>query len=306
MMRAVLPALLLFALPAAAKAVTVCNATWTDPARQRAVPVRIRMPDGGAKVPVVLFSYGLGGSLDSGTDWTNAWAEAGIASVTIQHPGSDRAILATGIATGMSPMQLVARVQDVHYVIDELGRRKREGACDLARIDLSKLGMSGHSFGAITTQATSGQHYPLAAMQGIADPRIKAAIAFSPSPPMRGNDDAAAFGTIHIPFFSITGTADVVPITPNISAADRQRPFRAMPAGGKYLLVLAGASHMQFNGQDVLRNGMAPDPHVRAVTIAATTAFWKATLMQDQAATDWLTRGGLQAMLTAGDSFEMR
>lgn len=305
-MRVIVSALLLFVLPTAAQAVTVCNAIWTDPARQRAVPVRIRIPDGSTRVPVVLFSHGLGGSLDSGTDWTEAWAEAGIASVTIQHPGSDRGILTTGITSGMSPTQLIARVRDVHFVIDELSRRKTQGACNLARIDLSKLGMSGHSFGAITTQAVSGQHYPLAAMQGIADPRIKAAIAFSPSPPMRGNDDAAAFGAIHIPFLSVTGTADVVPITPNVSAADRQRPFRAMPVGGKYLLVLAGANHMQFNGQDVLRNGMAPDPHVRAVTIAATTAFWKATLMQDQAATDWLAHGGLQTMLAAGDSFEMR
>ena len=305
-MRILISTLLVLALPSTARAVTVCDATWIDPARERAVPVRIRMPDGYGKVPVVLFSHGLGGSLDSGTDWTQAWAEAGIASVTVQHPGSDRGILDTGITTGMSPMQLVARVRDVHFVIDELARRQSEGKCDLARIDLAKLGMSGHSFGAITTQAVSGQHYPLAAMQGSADPRIGAAIAFSPSPPMRGHDDAGAFETIHIPFLSVTGTEDVVPLTPQISAADRQRPFRAMPPGRKYLLVLAGANHMQFNGQDVLRNGMAPDPHVRAVTIAVTTAFWKATLMHDAKAADWLARGGPQEILTAGDGFETK
>jgi len=305
-MRILISTLLLLALPSAARAVTVCDATWVDPSRERAVPVRIRMPDGRGKVPVVLFSHGLGGSLDSGTDWTQAWAEAGIASVTLQHPGSDRGILDTGITTGMSPMQLVARVRDVHFVIDELARRRSEGKCDLARIDLAKLGMSGHSFGAITTQAVSGQHYPLAAMQGSADPRIVAAIAFSPSPPLRGHDDAGAFGTIRIPFLSVTGTEDVVPLTPQISAADRQRPFRAMPPGRKYLLVLAGANHMQFNGQDVLRNGMAPDPHVRAVTIAVTTAFWKATLMHDAKAADWLTHGGPRGILTAGDGFETK
>lgn len=305
-MRILISTLLLLALPSAAGAVTVCNATWTDPARQRAVPVRIRMPDGNGRVPVVLFSHGLGGSLDSGTDWTQAWAEAGIASVTIQHPGSDRGILETGITTGMSPMQLVARVRDIHFVIDELARRHSEGKCDLARIDLTELGMSGHSFGAITTQAVSGQQYPLAMMQGSADSRIRAAIAFSPSPPMRGHDDADAFGAIRIPFLSITGTEDVVPLTPNISAADRQRPFRAMPPGQKYLLVLAGANHMQFNGQDVLRNGMAPDPHVRAVTIAVTTAFWKATLMHDAQAANWLANGGPSGILAAGDSFEAK
>ncbi len=195
-MRKLLAVLMLIVAPSAAQAITVCDAVWTDAARQRAVPVRIRLPDGVGKVPVILFSHGLGGSLDSGTDWTEAWAAAGLASVTMQHAGSDRGILATGIAAGMSPMQLVARARDVTFVLDEIAGRKAEGKCDLSRIDMTGVGMSGHSFGAMTTLAAIGQHYALAAAQGLADPRIKAAIAFSPYPPMRSHDDAAAFGDI--------------------------------------------------------------------------------------------------------------
>ena len=65
---------------------------WTDAARQRAVPVRLRWPDASRHAgpwPVVLFSHGLGGTRDGGAVWAAAWAAAGFAVVQLQHPGSD-------------------------------------------------------------------------------------------------------------------------------------------------------------------------------------------------------------------------
>ena len=56
------------------------------------MPVRIRIPAGSGKLPVILFSHGLGGSLDAGTIWAHGWAEAGFAVVNVQHRGSDSAI----------------------------------------------------------------------------------------------------------------------------------------------------------------------------------------------------------------------
>lgn len=300
-----------FAFPAAVHAaapVQICNATWTDPARaNRQVPVRIRMPAGTGKVPLILFSHGLGGNLDSGTDWAEAWADAGMAVINMDHPGSDRAVIFNGqLFQAMNAEQLSARAGDVKFVLDEVSHRPSEGSCDLGRIDMSRIGMSGHSFGAVTTQAVSGQHYPLGLFPKFADPRITASIAFSPSPPVMG-DDKDAFGAIAIPFMSVTGTADEAPVQRRVTAADRQRPYRAMPAGGKYLLVLDGANHMQFNGQDTLRNGMKPDPHTRAVTIAATTAFWRANLLGDGQAASWLAKpDGLKATLAKGDLLEMK
>lgn len=290
------------AAPAApADTITTCDAQWHDAARDRDVPVRIRMPAGPARAPVILFSHGLGGSLDGGTNWAVAWAKAGFIVVNLQHPGSDRSILRSGgIVAAMATAQLVARVDDVHFILDELGRRPPEGACDLRRADLARVGMSGHSFGAHTTQAIAGQRFPVAGIA--ADPRVKAAIAFSPSPPMRGSDDAA-FRATDIPFFSITGTKDAAPITPNIAPKDRERPFRAMPPGGKYLLVLDGADHMVFNAQDGLRGpASTASPHVRDTVIAATTLFWRTTLLGDATAGAALARFG--AGLPPEDRFE--
>lgn len=133
---------------------------------------------------------------------------------------------------------------------------------------------------------------------------MKAAIAFSPQPPV-AQPDAVAFGGIAMPFFSITGTRDEVAWLNKVTAKDRERPFRAMPAGGKYLLVMEGANHRMFSGQDnIPLPGSAPVPHARDVVARATTLFWRWTLRGDGAARAELDRLG--AGLPAGDRFEQR
>jgi predicted dienelactone hydrolase len=283
---------------------TVCEARWRDAARNRVVPVRIRMPAGRGKVPVILFSHGLGGSLDAGTLWAEAWVRDGDAVIHLQHAGSDSGIIGGGkIRAAMSIEQLRARADDVHFVIDELAKRKREEGCDLTRLDLDHIGMSGHSFGAQTTLAIAGQHYPAAALR-LGDTRVKAAIALSPQPPFAAND-ASAFSGIAMPFFSITGTRDEIAWLNKVTPKDRERPFRAMAPGGKYLLVMEGANHRMFSGQDnIPLTNSTPVPHVREVVGRATTLFWRWTLRSDVAAKAELERLG--ATLPAGDRFEKR
>jgi len=295
----------LVATPAlAAQAPTVCEAQWRDAARNRMVPVRIRMPSGGGKVPVILFSHGLGGSLDAGTIWGRAWAQDGFAVIHLQHAGSDSGIIAPGrLRRAMSAEQVRARALDVRFVLDELGRRKHEGACDLARIDLGHVGMSGHSYGAQTTLTVAGTTNPLVG-RGMADPRIDAAIAFNPQPAAQ-QGDRATFGSITIPFFSITGTRDEVPQLTNVTAKDRERPFRAMAPGNKYLLVMDGADHAAFGGQERIRlQGGPPPPHVRDVVTEASLNFWRAMLRNDGQAKRMLD--GMGSLLPSKDRFERR
>ena len=299
---------LLFGCAAPAPAApTLCEATWTDTARGREVPVRIRLPERGGRVPLILFSHGLGGSLDSGTAWAEAWAQAGFAVINLQHPGSDRGIVGGGrraLLRAMAPEQLAARAGDVGFVIGTVGRGGREGRCDLGRIDPRRIGMSGHSYGAHTTQAVAGQDFSRRSGGDLTEPRIRAAIAFSPSPPFRGSAEAA-FDDIAIPFFSITGTEDRVPFLPMITPADRERPFRAMPPGGKYLLVLAGADHMAFNaGGDPRPRRVEPDQRIVALVVEATTDFWRWTLADDPEARRRLD--ALPARLAPGDRFERK
>ncbi len=299
----ILPTVLQAALP-----FTQCDAVWLDPARTRAVPVRIRMPAGNAKVATILFSHGLGGSLDAGAIWARAWAEEGFAVVNVQHAGSDSAIFGKpGFRSALGSDQLIARARDIQFVLTELGRRTIEGRCDLARVDQRRIGMAGHSFGAQTTQAITGQNFEIPVEPPLFDPRVKAAIGFSPSPPLIGSAEAA-FSSIHIPFMSITGTADELLMVTPITARQRQLPYRMMPPGDKFLLVMEGGTHAMFAGQ-TFRSQIdgEPTPHIRDTVIAATTAFWRATLDSDKASLRWLQSAeGLRSGLPPGDVFESR
>ena len=303
--------LLLCVIPAAAPAalpITQCDAVWLDSARARAVPVRIRMPAGNSKVATILFSHGLGGSLDAGAIWARAWAEEGFAVVNVQHAGSDSAIFGKpGFRAALGGEQLVARARDIQFVLTELGRRATEGRCDLTRIDHKRIGMAGHSFGAQTTQAITGQNFELPVEPPLFDPRVKAAIGFSPSPPLTGSPEVA-FASIHIPFLSITGTEDAVPFVTPITARQRQLPFRMMPPGDKFLLVMRGGTHAMFAGQ-MFRAGLDGEPTIaiRDTVVATTVAFWRATLNADRPAMRWLQNPeGLRAGLPTGDVFESR
>ncbi|WP_238147049.1 alpha/beta hydrolase family protein [Rhizorhabdus dicambivorans] len=294
--------------PRAAGPISLCEGVWLDGMRNRAVPVRIRMPSGSGKLAVVLFSHGLGGSLDAGAIWAHAWAGAGFAVVNLQHPGTDSAIFGKpGFKSALNLEQLAERARDIQFVIGELGRRVLEGPCDLRRIDSSRIGVAGHSFGAQTVQAIAGQSFPTAMEPPLSDLRVRAAIGLSPSPPI-GWSPEAAFSTIRVPFLSITGTADAVPFVTPITALQRQEPFRLMPPGEKYLLVLNGGTHEMFAGQSfrTMLNG-EPTPHIRDAVIEATLAFWRATLDGNAAALLWLqSPTGLRAVLNEGDAFESR
>lgn len=288
---------------------TVCEADWSDPARGgRIVPVRIRLPARAEPVPVILFSHGLGGALDAGTDWAEAWAAAGFATVNLQHAGSDAGVWRgkahplQGLREAMTTEQLRNRANDVHFVLDALVKggivNGANGSCDLGRLDMSRIGMSGHSFGAQTTLAISGARY--GGLPLLQDRRIAAAVAFSPQP-AQGQDDRAAFGGITIPFFTVTGTRDALPALNGWTPQDRQRPYEAMTGGGKYLLVIDGANHMMLGGQTLSMRANTPSPAMVATVTASTTLFWRATLLGDRDAAAELRRFGPH--LAAGDRF---
>ena len=162
-------------------------------------------------------------------------------------------------------------------------------------------GNERHSFGARTTLAVAGERQPWPAEErGLADPRIAAAIAFSPAAPGAAAGWPARFGGIRLPLLSITGTRDGDVLGTGTTRENRREPFRNMPPPDKYLLVLDGADHMAFNGGA----GHAATRTANVVR-AVTLAFWDATLRQDPTARAWLA-GGASAVLAAGDHFERK
>jgi predicted dienelactone hydrolase len=277
------------ASPAAVKS---RDEVWRDEGRSRDIPVRIVSPTVlTAATPVILFSHGLGGSLDAGHIWAREWASHGYIVMTLQHAGSDESVWkgkpvaerAQAMKNAANARNLLLRLADVKFVLDDLTRRQERGESEWKRADLARIGMSGHSFGARTTLGVSGQ--TLGPLPMTADPRIKAAIAFSPNANRRAGSLDSQFANIRIPFFSLTGSRDGEILGDGTRPQDRTLPFEHMPAPDKYLAFFDGGDHSVFGGQHA-RNEQ--DRMIQSDVRALTLAFWNAHLKQDASARRWL------------------
>ncbi len=300
---------------------TVADETWTDPTRRREVPVKVRWPDAtrySGPRPVVLFSHGLGGTREGGTVWGEAWAAAGFVVLHLQHAGSDLAAVRavdssfkdkSGLRAAAGPEQLLARLRDVGFVLDEITRRQAAQKDRWAQVRPTRVGMSGHSFGAHTTLGMAGQRYP--GFEGIDEPRLASFIAFSPTVPPLG-DAARAFERMARPVLSITGTRDQDVVGNGATPDKRMAVFGALPGGGnKAHLVLQDADHMTFGGQTGRPAEIVPREQVtrdlqtahHALVAAITTDWWRATLQEDGAARERLAS---PAGLAAGDRWQQK
>lgn len=284
--------------------------TVADAARQREIPLRIYLPESRWPAPVVLFSHGLGGWRLNNAFLGRHWAARGYAAVFLQHHGSDDAVwrgkpfpeALRGMSQAASVDSFLLRVRDVTATLDQLERWNAGGDTRLAgRLDMTRVGMSGHSFGAITTQGVSGQAFDFGDFR---DRRIRAAVALSPSAPPIGTP-AQAFGKVDIPWLLMTGTEDVVGMG-MIDVASRLAVYANLPPGGKYELVLAGARHLAFSDVDLPgMRGPRNANHHRAIQ-AISTAFWDAYLSGDAAAKAWLDGGGPRSVLERADSWKTK
>ena len=299
---------------------TVVDETWRDTARSRDLPVKVRWPDAGlhpGERPVVLFSHGLGGTREGGAVWGDAWAAAGFVVLHLQHPGSDlaavRAVAASfsdraGLRSAAGPAQLLARLQDVGFVLDQIALRHAARQDRWATVRPARIGMSGHSFGAHTTLGMAGQRYPGA--QGLSESRLASFIAFSPATPMVG-DAQNAFERMGRPVLSVTGTRDQDVMGNGATPDKRMAVFAALPPGGKGHLVLQDADHMTFGGQNgraaeiVAREPVTRDLQAthHALVAAITTDWWRSTLQDDTAARARLVS---PSGLRAGDLWQQK
>jgi len=284
--------------------------TVHDPARNRDIPLRVYLPTNTVPEPVVLFSHGLGGSRAGSVFLGEHWAARGYVAVFLQHPGSDDSVWkGKPAAERMRAMKQAAsldnflfRVQDVTAVLDQLEIWNTNRASPLAgRLDLKKIGMSGHSFGAVTTEAVSGEASPMGG-QTFTDPRIQAAMAFSPSSPKIGSVEKA-FGAVKIPWMLMTGTKDVVPIGDQ-DVASRLAVYPALHGASKYELVLNHAEHSVFTDRALPGDREPRNPNHHRVILALSTAFWDAYLRGDAGALAWLNGPGPRSVMEPADRWQ--
>lgn len=289
---------------------TCVDLTVHDSARDRDIPVRVYLPTNAVPEPVILFSHGLGGSRTGSVFLGEHWAARGYVAVFLQHPGSDDSVWKDVPNVGrFKAMQKAAsldnfllRVKDVPAVLDQLAVWNAGKTSPLAgRMDLSKVGMSGHSFGAVTTEAVSGETLPMTGTK-LTDPRIKAAVIFSPSTPKRGSA-GKAFGDVKIPWMLMTGTKDLSPIG-DADMASRLGVYPELHGAPKYEVVLNNAEHSVFTDRALPGDREPRNPNHHRVILALSTAFWDAYLRDDAAAVAWLNGSGPRSVMEPEDQWQ--
>ena len=264
---------------------------WLDAVRRRAVPVRLYWPhsvSSGARVPLVVFSHGIGGSRRGYSYLGQHWAANGLASLHLQHVGSDRNVW-FGNPLGMlgrlqdaaQEREAVARAQDLRFALDQI----LVAGSDLApRIDAERIVVAGHSYGANTALLAAGARVE---RQGQAfdlrEPRVRAAIVLS-APPFYGEGDPVRIlAPVTVPTLHVTATGDVIRIPGYYSGAeDRVAVFEATGSAAKALAVFEGGSHSMFTDR-AGTGGSELNPQVKAATKELSLAFLRNVFGQGDA-----------------------
>lgn len=154
--------------PAAAQPVVedvrIADFDWVDGARQRPVPARLYWPNTSSlrrRVPLVVFSHGLGQSRTGYSYLGRHWASHGVASLHLQHVGSDTSVwtgnplaLLDRIERAAQEQEAIARARDLRFALDRI--LVQDGGAFGDRIDPRRIVAAGHSYGANTTLIAAG------------------------------------------------------------------------------------------------------------------------------------------------------
>ncbi|MBN8506567.1 MAG: alpha/beta fold hydrolase [Burkholderiales bacterium] len=243
---------------------------WQDERRERAVPVRLYTPNlasarSSAPLPLVVFSHGIGGSRRGYSYIGRHLASRGLASLHVQHVGSDRQLWAGNVLSlpgrlksAADASEALARVHDVRFALDRL-LAERPG-----EVDASRIAMAGHSYGANTSLLLAGAAVP--GYDGLAEPRFKAAVFIS-APPLHGIEQPeAALAAVRLPSLHITCTEDVIRVPGYFSrAAERIELFEQTGSRAKWLAVFEGGSHSVFTDRQGT-GGAVQNPRIKAAT----------------------------------------
>lgn len=265
----------------------VPSAVLHDAQRNRDVTISIQYPIKGGPYPLIIFSHGYGSSEQGYEQLVSYWTRNGYAVIRPRHADAGKTVDAARAIFGepanqererrrrptkeemekaaaareeaerraraaewesQREPQWTDRVRDVTLIIDGLDGLEQRFPELKGKFDHAKIGVAGHSLGALTAMlaggATTSGNPPLT----LGDPRVKAIIAMSPPGVTASLGlNTQSFAGIRIPAMFMSGSEDRG-AAPNEDAQWRKTAFTNAAAGDKYFVLLAGARHMTFAG----------------------------------------------------------
>jgi hypothetical protein len=291
---------------------SVIDFDWIDQARSRPVPARLYWPTATVSdmsVPLVVFSHGIGGSRQGYSYLGKHWSARGVASLHVQHIGSDAALwrgnpfgVVGRLQAAAQEQEAIARAADVRFALDRI--LSDEAGHRGAALNRQRLVAAGHSYGANTTLLTVGaQVVRNGRTIDCLDSRFSAAVVIS-APPFYGETDLpAVLRNVSVPTMHVTATDDVIEIPGYHSeVADRLAIFDAIASPHKLLAVFRGGSHSIFTDRS-FTGGLSLNPKVKVATADLTLAFLAFVFDSDRAAlTQWKANwGSILAQAPAAD-----
>lgn len=186
------------------------------------------LAEGLSALPLLMFSHGSCGFPAQSIALTPYFASYGFIVVAPPHPGNMiNEVLTCGSQAAIN-RSFVERPQDVIFVLDEMLRLNDDPeSFFFGTIDPERIGMSGHSFGGLTT-------YRVTAM----DARIVAGLALAPAF-FRIEDEVRA---IDVPMMVQGGVLDSV-----TEFEEDIRPSFELLRPPRYLVEIANTGHYAFN-----------------------------------------------------------
>ncbi|MDR1271363.1 MAG: hypothetical protein LBK82_17790 [Planctomycetaceae bacterium] len=273
-----------------AETVSSVRFVWYNTTQNRTIPVKIFYPakNGEEKIPVIVFSHGLGGSIDCCSYLANAWASQGFASVFLQHPGSDENIWKGKVLILNEFKESYrhnwngrTRAEDIKFVLDRLEQLMDENHPVAVKFDRNRIGVGGYDLGCLASLLVAGQ-VPSDKGDSLYDSRIRAVLAMSPPIRFTGKSFQEVYAPIDVPALFITGTEDDSIVGPT-KAYQRRIPFDSMTRNNRYLVIFQGGDHRIYGGR-IFSLSARNDQRFQSAIIRVSSYFWKAVLQKDEKA----------------------
>lgn len=272
---------------------------FQDAARQKNIPYKVYFPAGGGPHPVIVFSHGFGGNKDAFAVAGRHWASHGYVVIHPSHADGLERRSSDAAATDQEgpqqtrqgrllqrlsdPARIADRVADIVLVIDCLDKLPEAVPSLQGRVDATRIGVGGHSFGAYTAMLIGGVTVDLGGEKGrsFRDERVTCILPISGQGAGQQGLTDTSWSALALPMMTITGSRDRGAGGHGVEW--KKEPYRLSQPGDKYLVVIDGANHFSFGGRLGGRSAGVSD-----VVIALSTHFWDAYLKDSEVSQQYL------------------